>query len=124
MKIITPQDAIYVEKPEGTKVTYFLFSEYELHYNEQIPGSTQLWHHHEQIWETIYVIDGELTAEWKENESTRKEIVHAGSLVEVERTPHTFTNHTNKMVKFLVLKQVLKGVDNREVMKRDKVLNE
>ena len=123
MKIITPQQAVYVSKPEGTRVTYFLFPEYEVHYNEQIPGSTQLWHHHAKIWETIYMIEGELTAKWKENGQTRTQIIKAGDLVEVEHTPHTFLNHTNKKIKFLVIKQVLKGINNQEVMKNDKIID-
>lgn len=124
MKIITQTDAKYVAKPEGTRVTYFLFDEYEVHYNEQIAGSTQLWHHHEKIWETIYMIEGELTAQWRENGEEKKQIIRAGDLVEVEYTPHTFTNHTANKIKFLVIKQVLKGLNNRDVMKTDKVLDE
>lgn len=66
MRITTPQDAIVVSKPEGTHVTYYLFPEYEVHYNEQIPGSTQVWHRHEKIWESLFIIEGALTAQWKE----------------------------------------------------------
>jgi len=96
MKIIKSTDAKYIAKPEGTRVTYFLFPEYEVHYNEQVPESTQLWHHHEKVWETIYMIEGELTAQWKENGEVNEQIIKAGDLVEVEHTPHTFTNHTDQ----------------------------
>jgi uncharacterized cupin superfamily protein len=123
MKIIKKTDAVYVAKPEGTRVTYFLFPEYEVHYNEQIPGSTQLWHHHEKVWETIYMIEGKLTAKWKDNGKIKEIIVEAGDLVEVGHTPHTFTNSSTKKIKFLVIKQVLKGVDNTETLKKDKVLD-
>lgn len=66
MKIIRKQEATHVDKPEGTKVDYYLRPEYEIHMNEQVPGSTQTWHHHEHILETLFIIEGELTAKWKE----------------------------------------------------------
>ncbi len=124
MKIIHKHDALHVDKPEGTKVDYYLRREYELHYNEQIPGSTQTWHHHEQILESIFIIEGQLTAEWKQNGEVRKEIVGVGDLIETEDTPHTFTNHTDSVVKFVVVKQVPTGEDKKELLKTDKVIDE
>lgn len=124
MKIITPSEAIQVSKPEGTKVWYYLRDEYELHYNEQIPGSTQTWHHHQKISETLYIIEGELTAEWKENEEIKSQIVKAGDFIETENTPHTFRNHTDKIAKFIVIKQILSGQNKRKILKSDKVIDE
>ncbi|KKQ88325.1 MAG: Cupin domain protein, partial [Berkelbacteria bacterium GW2011_GWA2_38_9] len=54
MKIITKEEANFMSKPEGTKVWYYLRDEYEIHLNEQIPSSTQTWHHHEKICETLF----------------------------------------------------------------------
>jgi hypothetical protein len=65
MKIIPAADAPHVVKPEGTDIHYYLFKDYEVHYNEQAPHTTQTWHHHEIIWETLYIINGELTARWR-----------------------------------------------------------
>jgi len=62
MKIIQAKDVPHVAKPEGTDVHYYLFKDYEVHYNDQAPHTTQTWHHHEKIWETIYIIEGELVA--------------------------------------------------------------
>jgi uncharacterized cupin superfamily protein len=124
MKIIHKQNALHADKPEGTKVDYFLQEEYEVHYNEQVSKSTQIWHHHEQIWETIFIIKGELTAKWKENNKVVEEVVSAGDLIEAENTTHTFTNHTDKIVKFLVIKQILSGENKRELLKTDKVVDE
>ena len=124
MKIVKKSEAINVNKPEGTNVTYFLFDEYEVHYNEQIPGSTQTWHHHEQIWETIYVIEGELMTYWKEDGQKKSTVVKAGDLIESERSSHTFTNKTDQVVKFLVIKQVLKGENHQAVFKSDKVVDQ
>ena len=123
MKIMHKQDALNVSKPEGTNVVYYLFKEYEIHYNEQVPKSTQTWHHHEKIWEALYIIDGELTAKWREGEEEKEEIIKAGDLVETERTPHTFTNHTDGIVKFLVFKQMPHGEDFSHILKTDKVLD-
>lgn len=124
MKIISQKDALNVSKPEGTNVSYYLFPEYEVHYNEQIPGSTQTWHHHEKIRETLFIIEGELTAKWKEGGEIKTQIVKACDLIETENTPHTFINHTDKIVKFLVIKQVPQGKDHKELLKTDKVIDE
>lgn len=124
MKIFSCKDALNVVKPEGLRVTYFLFDEYEVHFNEQPPDSTQTWHHHGKVWETIFIIEGELTAKWKEGNKIRSQVVKAGDLIESENTPHTFSNHTKKIVKFLVLKQVLKGRNYRGLLKKDKVVDE
>lgn len=124
MKIIHPKDALQISKSEGTDVTYFLRPEYEIHYNEQKPGTTQTWHHHETIWETLYIIEGELTVKWQENNEVDEEVVKAGDLIETEHTPHTFLNHTASTVSFLVIKQVLSGENKSELLKSDKVIDQ
>jgi len=123
MKIIHKTDALHADKPEGTKVDYYLRREYEVHYNEQVPQSTQTWHHHDHILETLFIIEGELTAKWREGGSEQSVIVSAGDLIETENTPHTFTNHTDQVVRFLVIKQVPSGQDKVELLKTDKVLD-
>lgn len=123
MKITPKGNAIFVSKPEGTKVTYYLFPEYEVHINEQVPHSTQTWHHHEKIWETLYIIEGELTAQWKENGEIKKQVVKTGDLIETEHTPHTFSNDSDTVVKFVVIKQVLNGENKKDILKTDKILD-
>jgi quercetin dioxygenase-like cupin family protein len=90
MKIIQAKDVPNISKSEGTDVHYYLFKEYEIHYNDQAAHTTQTWHHHEKIWETLYIIDGELTAYWRDGNEEKSQIVKAGDLIETERTPHTF----------------------------------
>lgn len=124
MKIIHKSDAIHADKPEGTKVDYYLRPEYEVHYNEQVPQSTQTWHHHDYILETLFIIEGELTAKWRENGKEVEEIVRTGDLIETENTPHTFINHTDKIIKFLVIKQVLSGENKAKLLKTDKVIDQ
>lgn len=110
MKIIRKKDSLQIKKPEGTKVDYFLRDEYELHYNEK-------------IWE---MIDGELTVCYKKDGRLFREIVYAGDFIETENTMHTFINHTDRIVRFktrlIVFKQVLQGVNKRDILKNDKIL--
>jgi uncharacterized cupin superfamily protein len=123
MKIYHKKDALKAIKPEGINTTYYLFNEYEIHYDEQLPHSTQAWHHHEKIWETIYIIEGELLAKWKENDREKSEKLIAGDLIETEKTPHTFINESSKIVKFLVFKQILRGENKKDILKKDKILD-
>jgi uncharacterized cupin superfamily protein len=123
MKITNAQDVPHVQKPEGTDVYYYLFNDYEIHYNDQAPHTTQTWHHHDQIWETLYIIDGELNAQWREGDEEKSQMVKAGDLVETERTPHTFSNDSDNTVRFLVVKRIPSSEDYSEVFKTDKVLD-
>jgi uncharacterized cupin superfamily protein len=123
MKITKAQDVPHVQKPEGTDVYYYLFNDYEIHYNDQAPHTTQTWHHHDQIWETLYIIDGELNAQWREGDEEKSQTVKAGDLVETERTPHTFSNDSDNTVRFLVIKRIPSSEGYSEVFKTDKVLD-
>lgn len=123
MKIIKAADVLHVKKPEGTDVHYYLLNDYEVHYNDQAPQTTQTWHHHEKIWETLYIIDGELTARWRENGEEKSQVVKTGDLIETERTAHTFSNDTDSVVRFLVIKRMPSDKDFSEVLKTDKVLD-
>ena len=124
MRIHKRKDVPNVKKPEGTSVYYYLFPEYEIHYNEQSSKTTQTWHHHETVWESLYIIEGELLVKWNEEGKVREQVVSEGDLIETERSPHTFINNSEKVAKFLVLKQVLSGVDKKDLLKNDKVVDE
>lgn len=123
MKIIQAKDTLHVVKPEGTDVHYYLFKDYEIHYNDQAPHTAQTWHHHEKIWETLYIIDGELNAQWRDGDEEKSQIIKAGDLVETERTPHTFSNNSDQTVRFLVIKRIPSEQDYSEILKTDKVLD-
>ena len=122
MKIISKDQAAHVVKPEGVEVWYYLFDEYEVHYNEQQPHTSQVWHYHEHILETIFIISGEMTAFWKEDDETKSRVLKVGDLVETENSDHTFKNESESLVKFLVIKQVLAGENKRETLKSDKIV--
>lgn len=124
MKITTKQNAIHVDKEEGSSVDYYIFSEYEIHYNEIKPGTVQLWHHHPTISETLYIIEGEIEAHWLNAKGEKeKQVVKVGDVVEVENTPHTFINTSTSIVRFIVFRFVPTGEDKKEIIKNDKVLD-
>lgn len=123
MKIVKASGVPHVKKPEGTDIHYYLFRDYEVHYNEQAAHTTQTWHHHEKIWETLYIIEGRLTAHWREDGIEKSQSIGAGDLVETERSPHTFSNDTDGMARFLVVKRIPSDNDCRETLKTDKVLD-
>lgn len=79
MKITLKGSSLHSSKPGGIEVDYYLFDEYEVHLNVQLPNTTH--------------------------------------------TPHTFVNQTDKVAKFLVLKQVLSGEGKKELLKKDKVVD-
>ena len=124
MKIKTRKNAIHVDKEEGSSVDYYIFPEYEIHYNEIKPGTVQSWHHHEIISETLFVMSGKIEAHWIDEEGKRqKKTVSVGDVVEVGDTPHTFINSSKQVVKFVVFRFILSGEDKRVIIKKDKVLD-
>ena len=123
MKIVEQKDSIFVSKPEGTDVRYYIFPEYEIHYNEIKSGTTQPWHHHNIIEETIYIISGELKALWTDKDVKHFQTAKAGDIVRVENNPHTFVNESQDTVKFLVFRLILEGKDKRQQIKNDKQLD-
>lgn len=123
MKIIKASEVDFVEKSEGTSVHYYTFNDYEVHYNDQAPHTTQTWHHHEKIWETIYIIDGELQAEWLEGGEKKSQLLKQGDIVQTERTPHTFSNESDEVVRFIVFKHIPTTENFREILMTDKILD-
>ncbi len=121
MEIISRQDAIHKEKPDGTRVDYYLQPEYELHYNEIPGGTVQEWHSHTTVEELVFMIDGSLEIKWMEEEKERRETVQKGDLIRVENNLHTFANTDNKTASFVVIKLVLSGNNNSQIFKDDKV---
>lgn len=124
MKIVAREKARFFDNPEGRKAWIYGFSEYEFQYDEQQPGATLRWHHHEKIWEMIYIIEGELVARWKENGEEKEQVVKAGDQVEPGFETHTFENRSEKVAKFIAVKFVLSGEDKKEMIEKDKVYDE
>ncbi|MEI6575113.1 MAG: cupin domain-containing protein [Bacteroidota bacterium] len=121
MEII--KQGISIDKPDGTHVDYFIFPEYEIHYNELQPRTIQQWHHHNVIEETIFVISGKIEIHWQVDKILFSEQVSNGDVIRVENTPHTLMNNTDCCAKFIVFRFVPTGKDNRELIKNDKHLD-
>jgi uncharacterized cupin superfamily protein len=123
MKIIQQKDAIRREKSGGEKADYYLFDDYEVIAVEQPAHSEQAWHHHETIWETIYILEGELVAWWREGGEEKSKTVRAGDLVETERSSHTFKNESDYVARLMAIKHIPSKENYREVFKGDKILD-
>lgn len=125
MEIFRAENAIHSKKPDGTILDYYLFPEYEIHYNEVPPGTIQIWHHHEQIEETVLMLDGELEVRWRdEGVEEQKTELKKGDLIRTGNVSHTFANLSGDLAKFIVFKLVLSGTNHHELLKRDKVVDE
>lgn len=120
MEIINRRDAIHKEKSDGTRVDYYLQSEYEVHYNEVPSGTTQEWHSHQTVEEVIFMINGSLEVKWLEENKKLKETIRKGDLVRVENSVHTFINTGNDTATFIVIKLILTGNNNSQAFKDDK----
>jgi quercetin dioxygenase-like cupin family protein len=120
MQIVRKDNATFLAKPNGTNVWYYLFQEYEIHYNEIAPGTVQEWHCHDIIEEMIYAISGQLQAEWIEDGKRYKQILSQGDLIRSENSIHTFTNPTESTTTFFALKLVLDGKDKSRTFQTDK----
>jgi len=124
MKIVSREKAKVFDSPEGRKAWIFGFPEYEFQYDEQQPKTVLKWHHHAKIWETIYIIEGELVARWKENGGEKEQIVKEGDVIEPEYGSHTFENRSDGVVKFIAFKQILSGKDMGDTITKDKIFDE
>jgi uncharacterized cupin superfamily protein len=122
MKFILKNQARFQKRPEGINAWYYMFDEYHLGYCEQPPGKANEMHSHENIWETIMIIEGELVAKWQEDGEAKERIVAAGDVIEVGYTPHNLENRGDKTAKFVFIKQILSGEDKKEILQKDKIL--
>jgi uncharacterized cupin superfamily protein len=111
-------------KPDGTRITYYVFPEYEIHFNEVPPNTAQPWHHHDIIEETIYIISGEVEVHWIEDDKKKIQKLYSGNIARVENSPHTLVNSSDTTVTFLVVRFVLSGKNRTEVFKSDKHLDQ
>ncbi|MDD7968431.1 cupin domain-containing protein [Actinomycetospora lemnae] len=113
-----------ITKPDGTRVRYCLFDEYEVHYNELPAGVRQAWHHHEQVEEAICVTDGQVTLHWIDDGGGQQATtLDRGDLVRLGTAPHTLENQSTSTAQFVVVKTVPSGGGHRETFLTDKFLD-
>ena len=56
MKLISQNQAIHVDKTNGTEVDYYLLEDAEIHYNKIKSHTLQEWHRHHHISENIFIL--------------------------------------------------------------------
>jgi len=122
MNITTKAEAINKTREDGTNISYYIFDEYEVHYGELSPGVIQPWHHHEIINETLYIVEGKVLLHYLENGENKQREVVPGDVVQVEDTPHTFSNPFKAVCKMIAFRFVPEGINKHEIIKNDKVL--
>lgn len=122
IKFVGKNDAITIHKDNGTDVRYYIFNEFEIHMNRISPKSIQEWHYHSKIEETLMIIKGELTCRWLECGEEMSKKISVNEIVRVGNSTHTFENETDEEVEFIVFRFVPEGMDNREIIKNDKVV--
>lgn len=120
VKILSIEDAITVEKENKTKVSYFIFNEFEVHKNLIPKGTVQEFHKHNRIEEVIYVTKGVIRVKWMENGKINFKDVCENSLVRVKKSIHTIENNSDSDAEFVVFRMVPDGKDKREIIKNDK----
>lgn len=122
--VTTRADAIYRDKGDGTRVSYYLFPEYEIHANVIDPGTVQGWHHHELIIETLYVTSGSIEARWTDGSEVATRRLDRGDVITVGSSVHTFANPYDEPAEFVVFRLVPDGVDKRDLIKNDRHADE
>ena len=123
MKITKQNDAINRKRKDGTNISYYIFDEYEVHYGELAPKVVQPWHHHAIISETLYLVEGRVKLHYLDGDDKKEKIIVPGDVVQVEKTPHTFSNPFNEVCKMVAFRFIPQGINRRELIKKDKVLH-
>lgn len=124
LEILTLDNAISVDKDNKTHVDYFIFDEFEIHFNMIPPNSVQEWHYHQNIEETICVISGQMECSWLENHKINTKTIYPKQIVRVKQSTHTFSNQNNKACEFIVFRFVPDKKSKKEIIKNDKTIME
>lgn len=125
MKLISQNQAIHVDKTNGTEVDYYLLEDAEIHYNKINPHTLQEWHRHHCISENIFILKGELVYRCLDETNKEQSLkLKQGDLLSVEKDIHTFENQTDKVVEFIVFRYLPSSKNQRELIKNDKEMIE
>ena len=125
MKLISQNQAIHVDKTNGTEVDYYLLEDAEIHYNKIKHHTLQEWHRHHHISENIFILKGELVYRYLDEISHEQFLIlKQGDLLSVENDIHTFENQTDEVVEFIVFRYLPSYKNQRELIKNDKEIIE
>ncbi len=120
-EIIRSAKAITVTKDNGTKVSYYIFPEFEIHDNVIPPDSIQEWHLHKYIEEIIFVVSGEIEVSWLDKDKQKIiKTLHAGDLCRLGHSVHTVANSTQNPAQFLIYRLVPTQKNQHELIKSDR----
>ena len=119
MKLIRKDQAIHVDKTNGTEVDYYLLDDAEIHYNKINPHTSQEWHRHRHISENIFVLKGELVYRYLDKTNKEQYLkLKQGNLLLVEKDIHTFENQTDEVVEFIVFRYLPSYKNQRELIQK------
>lgn len=124
MRILRKKSIDYQKKSFGAESWYYPLGEHELIISTLDSGCATDWHKHEQVSESVMIIDGELVAEVEQEGEVVQERLGEGDLIEFGHDFHHVINESDQSVKFVTLKVVPTGVDNKAVFAKDKISKE
>jgi len=120
-EIVQESDAITVTKDDGTKVSYYIFPEFEVHANTIVAGTVQNWHFHKAIEEVIFVTSGQIEILWlDENKQKAAKTLKAGDLCRLGSSVHNVANNTQETATFLVYRLIPTGKNQHAFIKGDR----
>jgi quercetin dioxygenase-like cupin family protein len=120
-EIVKESDAITVAKDDGTKVSYYIFPEFEVHANTIVAGTVQNWHYHKAIEEIIFVTSGQIEVLWlDENKQKIAKVLNSGDLCRLGSSVHNVANSTAETATFLVYRLVPTGKNQHALIKGDR----
>lgn len=120
-EIVTGSEAITVTKEDGTKVSYYIFPEFEVHANAIAAGTVQNWHYHRAIEEIIFVTRGKIEVLWlDESQQKVTAVLGAGDLCRLGTSVHNVANRTAETAEFLVYRLIPTGANRHALIKGDR----
>jgi uncharacterized RmlC-like cupin family protein len=118
---VQESDAITVTKDDGTKVSYYIFPEFEVHANTIVAGTVQNWHLHKAIEEIIFVTSGQIEVLWlDENKQKTTKTLKADDLCRLGSSIHNVANNTQEPATFLVYRLIPTGTNQHALIKDDR----
>ena len=120
-EIIAESDAITVTKDDGTKVSYYIFPEFEVHANTIVAGTVQNWHYHKAIEEIIFVTSGQIEVLWLDEKKQKvSKTLKPGDLCRLGGSVHNVANNTEETATFLVYRLIPTGKNQHALIKGDR----
>lgn len=120
-EIVSLSESISVTKDDGTKVSYYIFPEFEIHANLIAPHTVQNWHYHKQIEEILFVTKGEIEVRWLDKAKTKTcKVLHEGDVCRLGRSIHNVANISNETANFVVYRLVPLEKSQHALIKADR----